>query len=160
MPKIFYFVCFLVTFTSSVYAIELQTLNGRKHDISNWVDASVVDLELGPEMPVEIFKALDDAIKKKYASAQYRLVFTTAEIYDILSVDLLAIWEEGDRVLIDSYCLPLDGYINMKFKRWNSYNNFDLILGTLNKERTVNITIMPNGKFIMKEIDVQETKKN
>lgn len=150
MIKIFFVVCFLAIFTPSLYATELEILNGRKRDIRNTVDSSVVDLKLGPEMPVEIFNALDDVIKKKYVSAQYRLVFTTAEIFYILSIDLLAIWEEGDRVVIDSYVLPLVGYINIKFIKWHSYNNFDLILESFKKERFVNITIMPGGKFVMK----------
>ncbi len=141
---------------ASTYAADTETLIGRKGDIKNWVPASVVDIKIGPEMPAEIFIGMADEIKKNYAAAQYRLVFTTAEIYYILSVDLLGVWEEGDRDLLETYFLPLYGYIDMVFVQWNSYNNFDLILETLNvktKMTKMNITIKPDGKFeILKKV--------
>jgi hypothetical protein len=151
MTRIIYYLVLIIIIVPSLYAFESQTQNGRKNDIKTLVNADVVDLKIGPEMPIKKFNTLSDKIKKKYASAQYRLVFTNAEIYTILFIDFLAIWEGGDKDIIDSYAVPLDGYTNMKFQKWNSYDNFDLIIETINKEKLVNITIMPNGKFIIKE---------
>ncbi len=143
----------------NLLAQDNEIIEGVKLDVETGVDPNVVGLYIGPDFPDNVFSKINRQFESKYYSFNHRIIISSAEIYKYLFIDLLATWDENDRVLISSYTIPkLSGFIIIDFIKWNSWDSFKLLLSSLNADYEANVTILPNGKFTISKKLIKKNK--
>ncbi len=124
-----FMIIIFVLFNSSVLnAGENNIIKGHINDEVK-VNSRVVKADRGPYFQDSYFDKLK--LKEKgFYTAQYRVLFYAAELNLVVFVELIGLFEEADRKVINSYSLPLLHnfyYENIKIKEWKSFNEFSLI---------------------------------
>ncbi len=134
----------------SLVSAEAKTFVGIKNK-EPLADPFVWAIHNGPQFPEKEVNTFG-LVKRGYDGAQYRVVITVSEIYETVSVELVALMEDLVRKVIESYVVPLDedtlSYKGpIKFKGWENYNTFSIELVGINENQIIKVIVLQNGRF-------------
>ena len=84
--------------------------------------ANVTAVYKGPSFPDDKFKKLN--LPKRFWGAYYRLIYSFGEIYEVVTVELIGLYEESEPEIISSYILPLNENPDYSFKGKVGFNGW------------------------------------
>ncbi len=125
----FMIIIFVLLNSSFLNAGENKVIKGLINDEVE-VNSRVIKVDRGPYFQDSYFDKLK--LKEKgFYNAQYRVLFYAAELKLVVYVELIGLFEEADRKVINSYCVPLLHHfhyenIKIKVRQWGQPLTYDI----------------------------------
>lgn len=148
---------FMLLFSSVAFAGEQIKILPGELKKKSLADPFLVGLSDGPLFAKAEFEKLN-LPNTQFDAAQYRVTYARHEIYLSIFVELIGLFEDLGRTVLNTYMLPLEEAYdidrgNLKSVHWLSPDSFELIVERPDHEDAkLRVSALPNGQFKIERI--------